>query len=44
VPTNAPSPSMQLHFVDLDAPAAVVRANGDVFVLSIGGTIWRLNG
>ncbi|MFM8969627.1 MAG: PQQ-dependent sugar dehydrogenase [Actinomycetota bacterium] len=44
VPTNAPSPSMQLHFVDLDAPAAVVRANGDVFVLSLGGTIWRLNG
>jgi len=44
VPTNAPSPSMQLHFVDLDAPAAVVRANGDVFVLSLSGTIWRLNG
>jgi len=44
VPTNAPSPTMQLHFVDLDAPAAVVRANGDVFVLSLGGTIWRLNG
>ena len=44
VPTNAPSPSMQLHFVDLDAPVAVVRANGDVVVLSLGGTIWRLNG
>ncbi|MFM8955877.1 MAG: PQQ-dependent sugar dehydrogenase [Actinomycetota bacterium] len=44
VPTNAPSPTMQLHFVDLDAPAAVVRANGDVFVLSLSGTIWRLNG
>jgi sugar lactone lactonase YvrE len=44
VPTNAPSPSMQLHFVDLDAPAAVVRANDDVFVLSLSGTIWRLNG
>jgi hypothetical protein len=35
---------MQLHFVDLDAPVAVVGANGDVFVLSLGGTIWRLNG
>jgi sugar lactone lactonase YvrE len=44
VPTNAPSPTMQLHFVDLDAPVAVVRANGDVFVLSLSGTIWRLNG
>ncbi|MFM8908669.1 MAG: PQQ-dependent sugar dehydrogenase, partial [Actinomycetota bacterium] len=44
VPTNAPSPTMQLHFVDLDAPVAVVRANGDIFVLSLSGTIWRLNG
>ncbi|MFM8508241.1 MAG: PQQ-dependent sugar dehydrogenase, partial [Actinomycetota bacterium] len=44
VPTNAPSPSMQLHFVDLDAPTAVVRANGDIFVLLLSGTIWRLNG
>ncbi|MFM8969365.1 MAG: hypothetical protein ACKOI3_03855 [Actinomycetota bacterium] len=44
VPTNAPSPTMQLHFVDLDAPTAVVRANGDIFVLSLSGTIWHLNG
>jgi len=44
VATDAPSPAMQLHFVDLDAPAAVVRANNDIFVLSLSGTIWRLNG
>jgi len=38
------SPAMQLHFADIDSPAAVVRANDDIYVLSLSGTIWRING
>jgi len=44
IATDEQSPTMQLHFENLDAPAAVVRANDDIFVLSLSGTIWRLNG
>lgn len=44
VATDSSSAEMQLHFVDLDSPTAVVRAHDGIFVLSIGGKIWRLNG
>ena len=44
IATDEQSPTMQLHFENLDEPAAVVRANDDIFVLSLSGTIWRLNG
>jgi hypothetical protein len=35
---------MVLHFDSVDSPAAVVRAGDAVFVLSLSGTIWRLDG
>ena len=35
-------PQMTLHFDDLDSPSAVVRANENLYVLSLGGTIWQL--
>jgi hypothetical protein len=44
VATNESAPEMLLHFDSLDAPAAVVRAADEIFVLSLGGTVWRLNG
>ncbi|MFM7391859.1 MAG: hypothetical protein ACKO2R_05340, partial [Actinomycetota bacterium] len=44
IATTQKSPEMQLHFECLDAPTAVVRTNDDIFVLSLSGTIWRLNG
>lgn len=44
ISTSEPSPAMQLHFTDLDTPAAVVRAHDAIYVLSLGGTIWRLDG
>lgn len=33
-----------LHFTNLDTPSAVVRANDDLYVLSLGGAVWRLDG
>jgi hypothetical protein len=44
IATDVASPQMQLHFDGLDTPAAVVRAGDELFVLSLGGTIWRING
>jgi hypothetical protein len=35
---------MVLHFENLDTPSAVVRANDEVFILSLSGTIWKLDG
>ena len=43
IPTDITSPTMTLHFDGLDAPSAVVRANNDLFILSLSGTIWKLN-
>ncbi len=43
IPTDTASPTMTLHFDGLDAPSAVVRANNDLFILSLSGTIWKLN-
>jgi hypothetical protein len=44
IATDEPDPTMQLHFADVDSPSAVVRANDAIFVLSLSGTIWRLDG
>ena len=33
-----------LHFDAIDSPAAVVRAHNDLYVLSLSGNIWRING
>lgn len=44
IATDTPTPTMTLHFEGLDAPSAVVRANSQVYVLSLGGTIWRVDG
>ena len=43
IATDTTSPTMTLHFDGLDAPSAVVRANNDLFILSLSGTIWKLN-
>jgi hypothetical protein len=43
IPADTASPTMTLHFDGLDAPSAVVRANYDLFILSLSGTIWKLN-
>ncbi len=43
IPADTASPTMTLHFDGLDAPSAVVRANNDLFILSLSGTIWKLN-
>lgn len=42
--TDEPNPTMQLHFADVDSPSAVVRANDTIYVLSLSGTVWRLDG
>ncbi|MGA1503615.1 MAG: PQQ-dependent sugar dehydrogenase [Ilumatobacteraceae bacterium] len=43
IATDTASPTMTLHFDGLDSPSAVVRANDDLFVLSLSGTIWKLD-
>jgi hypothetical protein len=43
IATDTTSPTMTLHFDGLDAPSAVVRTNNDLFILSLAGTIWKLN-
>jgi hypothetical protein len=35
---------MTLHFDAVDSPTAIVRAHNDLYVLSLSGTIWRING
>lgn len=44
IATDEPAPTMQLHFTDIESPSAVVRANDSLYVLSLSGTIWRLDG
>ena len=44
IATDTAAPEMVLHFDNVDSPAAVVRAGETVFVLSLSGTIWRLDG
>ena len=42
-PSESAAPRMMLHFDAVDSPAAVVRAGGELFVLSLSGTIWRIS-
>lgn len=44
MPTNQKQPAKTLHFEAVDSPVAIVRAGEQLFVLSLSGTIWRLNG
>ena len=38
------APRSTLHFDAVDSPVAIVRAHNDLYVLSLSGTIWRING
>jgi hypothetical protein len=42
IATDESAPQMTLHFDDLDSPSAVVRANENLYVLSLSGAIWQL--
>jgi hypothetical protein len=42
IPVDETSPKATLHFDDIDSPAAIVRANKDLFVLSLNGDIWQI--
>jgi glucose/arabinose dehydrogenase len=42
IATDESAPQMTLHFDDLDSPSAVVRANENLYVLSLNGTIWQI--
>lgn len=42
IETGESAPQMLLHFDDLDSPSAVVRANKNLYVFSLSGTIWQL--
>ena len=44
IATDTAAPTMVLHFENIDTPSAVVRANDEVFILSLSGTIWKLDG
>ena len=44
IATDESAPQMTLHFDGLDSPSAVVRANENLYVLSLSGTIWQLRG
>jgi glucose/arabinose dehydrogenase len=44
IPTDEPSPAMVPRFTGVDSPVAVVRANDQVYVLSLSGTVWRIVG
>jgi hypothetical protein len=43
-PSESSAPHMTLHFDAVDSPTAIVRAHNDLYVLSLSGTIWRING
>jgi hypothetical protein len=44
IPVNETSPKATLHFDEIDSPAAIVRANKNLFVLSLNGDIWQIRG
>lgn len=44
IPINETSPKASLHFENIDSPAAIVRANNNLFVLSLNGEIWQVRG
>jgi len=35
---------MTLHFENVDALSAIVRVGSDLYVLSLSGTLWKLDG
>jgi hypothetical protein len=42
IPVNETSPKATLHFDEIDSPTAIVRANNNLFVLSLNGDIWQI--
>lgn len=44
ISTDSMAPKMLLHFENIDALTAIVRAHSEIYVLSLGGTVWRLDG
>ena len=42
IPVNHTPPKATLHFEDIESPAAIVRANKNLFVLSLNGDIWQI--
>lgn len=44
VSPNNTAAKMLLHFENIDALSAIVRAHSDIYVLSLSGTVWRLDG
>lgn len=44
IATDEPRPDMVQRFAGVDAPVAVVRAHGDLYVLSLSGAVWRIVG
>jgi glucose/arabinose dehydrogenase len=44
IAADDPSPAMVQRFAGVDAPVAVVRAHGDLYVLSLSGSVWRIIG
>ena len=44
IPVNETSPKATQHFDNIDSPAAIVRANKNLYVLSLNGDIWQIRG
>lgn len=44
IPTNETSPMATLHFDGIDSLAAIIRANKNLYVLSLNGDIWQIRG
>ncbi len=42
IATGESAPQLLLHFDDINSPSAVVRANENLYILSLNGTIWQL--
>lgn len=44
IATTETSPKMKLHFENFDSASAVVRANNNLYVLSLNGSVWQIRG
>ena len=44
ISSNESKPAKVMHFDKVDKPVAVVRAGNKLFVISLAGTIWQING
>lgn len=44
ISVNESSPTATLHFENIESPAAIVRANKNLFVLSLQGDVWEIRG